>query len=153
MQQYFRFIHRLAKGYENLKKDITAADIYSELAREILRLKERLERERIYSPIEILKKFTAYLAKALIIYDTVEKYDSILKLARTYYKRFPVLQQIESLRGELFICYEHIINAADATGSRYFREYYAGLDSQLRGIPLDYNNKQESESKGAYSKP
>ena len=95
-----------------------------------------------------MKKFVAYLAKALILYETEEKYDVILKLARTYYKKFPVLQQIDSLHGELFICYEHIIKASDLTGSRYFREYYAGLDNELRGISFQY--EEDGDQKGPY---
>ncbi len=130
--QYFRFLHRLAKSYEDLSEIAKAADIYLELAREIYKLKEKLQEEKSYSYLEILKKFTAYLAKALILYDSMEKYDIILKLARNYYKEFPKLQQYKRIHGELYFCYEHIINASDMTGSRYFREYYAELDRKLR---------------------
>jgi hypothetical protein len=150
MVQYFRFLYRLGKYYEDLLEDAKAADIYAELAKEMLRLKERLEDDKIYSSLQILKKFAAYLAKALILYDTEEKYDVILKLARTYYKKFPILQHIDVLHGELFICYEKIINAADMTGSRYFREYYAGLDNDLRGIPTLYEEEQDKDQKGPY---
>ena len=99
-----------------------------------------------------MKKFSAYLAKALMLYDSVDKHDSILKLARAYYKVFPLLQENESIHGELYFCYEHIINAADVTGSRYFREYYAGLDRQLRGIEYIPDEEQEYKNKGANAK-
>lgn len=132
MDQYFRYLHQLAKSYENLNEKVMAADIYSELAREIYKSKENLKGGKTYSYIKLLKKFSAYLAKALNLYDSMKKYDSILKLARTYYKKFPILQQHDSIHAELFFCYEHIINAADMTGSRYFREYYAELDRKLR---------------------
>lgn len=148
--QYFRHLHRLAKSYDELQEPVRAADIYSELAREIYKSKERLISEKTFSASEILKKFAAYLAKSLILYDSAEKYDSILRLARAYYKLFPILQQNKSIHSELFFCYEHIINAADMTGSRYFREYYANLDGQLRGISFEYEGEVEGESKGPY---
>lgn len=151
MVHYFRYLHRLAKSYEDLEEHIKSADIYSELAKEIYKLRESLESEKIFSHLEIFKKFTAYLAKALNLYDSVEKYDSILKLARAYYKVFPELQENESIHSELFFCYEHIIAAADITGSRYFREYYDGLNRQLRGIPLEYETELEAEKKGPYT--
>lgn len=149
--QYFRYLHRLARAYEDLNDELKSAEIYTELAREIYKSKERLEHEKIFQHYEILKKFAAYLAKALMLYDSAKKYDLILKLARAYYKIFPDLQVNKSIHGELFFCYEHIINAADVTGSRYFREYYAGLDRELRGIPFEYSEGEEEERKGPYS--
>ena len=149
--QYYRYLHRLARLYEELNTPSVSADVYAELAREIYKSKNSLEDDRTYTDIEIFKKFTAYLAKALMLYDSTEKYDSILKLARAYYKVFPSLQQYKTIHGELFFCYEHIIHAADTTGSRYFREYYAGLDRELRGIELEYEQKEIVEGKGPYT--
>ena len=148
--QYFQYLHRLAKSYDELQDPVKAGDIYSELAKEIYKAKERLISEKTFSALEILKKFVAYLAKSLILYDSAEKYDSILKLARAYYKVFPILQYNNNIRSELFFCYEHIINAADMTGSRYFMEYYAALDRQLRGIELEHEVPAEGERKGPY---
>jgi hypothetical protein len=134
MEQYLRYLHILAKSYEDLLEDLKAADVYSELAREIYKIQEHSFFNDPFSYMKHLKKFSAYLAKTLHLYDSIEKYDSILKLARTYYKEFPILQENDQIRGELFFCYEHILHAADATGSRYFREYYAELDKRLRGF-------------------
>lgn len=132
MNQYFRYMHQLARAYEDLEEKEKAADIYLQLAREFHRIKEKSLNEESELHLKNLKKFSVYLAKALILYDSAERYDLILKLARTYYKEFPELQKNKNLHGELFFCYEHIINAADITGSRYFREYYAELDRKLR---------------------
>ena len=132
-EQYFRYLHLLAKSYDDLNEHVIAADIYFELARDIYKAKEKLEGDRIYSHLQVLKKFTAYLAKSLFLYDQQERYDSILRVARVYYKEFPILQLYESIHHELYFCYEHIIKAADMTGSRYFREYYSELDRKLRG--------------------
>ena len=131
-EQYFRFLHLLGRAYEELKEIGKAADIYSELAKEVYKSIKEIEGEVDYSQLQQMKKFSAYLAKALMLYDSIEKYDHILKLARAYYKVFPLLQKKEVIHRELFFCYEHIINAADITGSRYFREYYAELDRKLR---------------------
>jgi hypothetical protein len=130
--QYFRYLHQLARSYEDLLEEEKAADVYLELANEIYKKQELLFDEDPYSYLKNMKKFSAYLAKTLLLYDSAGRYDSILKLARTYYKRFPLLQENDHIKGELFFCYEHIINAADQTGSRYFREYYAELDKKLR---------------------
>jgi hypothetical protein len=151
MDQYFRYLHQLAKAYEDLEVTVTSADVYVELAKDIYKHKAQLLLEKTFSGIEILKKFSAYLAKALMLYDAAENYEPILRIARTYYKDFPVLQQNESLHNELYFCYEHIIHAADITGSRYFREYYAGLDQKLRGIQLAYEGEEGDESKGPYT--
>lgn len=131
-EQYFRFLHLLGRSYEELKDIAKAADIYSELAKEVYKSIKGLEGEISHSQLQKMKKFSAYLAKALMLYDSIEKYDYILKLARSYYKVFPILQQNEVIHRELYFCYEHIINAADITGSRYFREYYAELDRKMR---------------------
>jgi len=152
LDQYFRYMHRLARSFEKLDEFLSAADIYSQLAKEIYKSKDRLKADSSYSENQILKKFSAYLAKALILYDTEEKYDSILKIARIYYKAFPDLQEHDNIHGELFFCYKHIINAADVTGSRYFREYYAGLDRDMKGISMyhKYKQKSDDERKGPY---
>jgi hypothetical protein len=134
MDQYLRYLHQLARSYEDLLEEVKAADIYSELAKEIHNSHEDTFEENPYKYLKKLKKFSAYLAKTLSLYDEAEKYDSILKLARTYYKNFPLMQENDQIRGELFFCYEHILHAADMTGSRYFREYYTELDKKLRGF-------------------
>ena len=131
MDQYLKYLHQLATLYEKYEEIQKSADIYAELASEFSRFDE--DGSESIPHLKELTKFTAYLAKSLLLYDTVNKYDQILKLARKYYKVFPILQDHEHLHGELFFCYEHIINAADMTGSRYFREYYAELDRKLRG--------------------
>ena len=130
IEQYLKYLYQLAKLYEQYKEIIKAADIYVELAKEHSKFEEG---EETVKHLKDLKKFSAYLAKALFLYETGKKFDSILKLARIYYKVFPVLQEHEHIHRELFFCYEHIINAADQTGSRYFREYYAELDRKLKG--------------------
>jgi hypothetical protein len=150
IDQYFDYLTLLAKSYEELMEEEKAADIFSELAKEIYRLKNRLKMEKKYSEIQVLTKFTAVLAKGLLLYDNLKKYDLILKLARKYYKVFPEIQQYEALHPKLFFCYEHIINAADRTGSRYFREYYSQLDDTLRGIPFEYEKAEDAERKGPY---
>lgn len=151
MTQYIRYLHRLAKAYENLKEPVLAADMYHDLANEIFRLKERLHKEKIFSKLETEKKFAALLAKALSIYDSEEKYDLVLKLARKYFTVFVDLQKNKSLYGELYFCYKHIINAADQTGSRYFREYFSELDNALRGIPVEYESRPKKKGKGRYA--
>jgi hypothetical protein len=130
MEQYLKYLYQLGKLYEEHDEDNKAADIYAELAKEYSKFHE--DGTETISHLKDIKKFTAYLAKSLLLYDSVKRYDSILKLARIYYKLFPILQDHEHLHGELFFCYEHIINAADLTGSRYFREYYVELDRKLR---------------------
>ena len=130
MDQYLKYLYQLAKLYEEHNEDKKSADIYAELAKEYSKFEE--DGTETISHLKDIKKFTAYLAKSLLLYDSVKRYDSILKLARKYYKIFPILQDHKHLHGELFFCYEHIINAADMTGSRYFREYYAELDRKLR---------------------
>jgi hypothetical protein len=150
--QFFRYLHRLARLYEDLEEEIKAADVYLELAKEFYKQEKLSKGEKDISRLLILKNFLAYLAKALMLYDSAKKFDQILKIARAYYKEFPILQHIDSLHGELFFCYEHIIHAADMTGSRYFREYYADLDRKLRGI-TDYTSMEdegEGERKGPY---
>lgn len=132
MDQYVRYLHQLARSYEDLHERIRAADIYLELAKEFAKQKEKLEAKGREAPLKILRSFTSYLAKALLIYDTAEKYDSVLKLARIFYKIFPSLQENENIHAQLFFCYEHIIHATDMTGSRYMREYYTELDRKLR---------------------
>jgi len=132
MNLYFRYMHQLARAYEDLEEKEKSADIYLQLAREFHRIKQKSLNEESELHLKNLKKFAVYLAKALILYDSAGRYDLILKLARTYYREFPELQKNKNLHGELFFCYEHIINAADITGSRYFREYYAELDRKLR---------------------
>jgi hypothetical protein len=132
MEQYLRYLHLLAKSYEELLEEQKAADIYSELARELYKLQEKSLSIDSLSYLNNMKKFSVYLAKTFLLYDSARKYDSILKLARAYYKVFPELQQNKRIHGELFFCYEHIIHAADITGSRYFREYYSELGKQLK---------------------
>lgn len=134
MNDYFRFLNKLAKSYEDLKEPVKAGDIYSEIAKEFYKGQDEVFHEDPFRYLKNLKKFSGYLAKALLLYDSAERYDSILKLARTYYKNFPLLQENEQIHGELFFCYEHIIHAADMTGSRYFREYYGELDKKLREV-------------------
>jgi hypothetical protein len=131
LDQYMRYLHQLARLFEELEETGRAADVYSELAKEHFKFKDQLKEEKNYTDLQVLKKFLAYLAKALILFESIEKYGSILKLARFYYKVFPTLEKNKSLHGELFFCYEPIINAADITGSRYFREYYAELERKL----------------------
>jgi hypothetical protein len=131
---YYRYMHQLARAYEDHNEIGTAADVYTELAQDIYNHKNELVINKIFSGLEILKKFCAYLAKALMLYDSVEKYESIMRIAKEYHRVFPSFQGNTSLEGELYFCYEHIIHAADVTGSRYFREYYAQLDNKLRGI-------------------
>jgi hypothetical protein len=130
MDQYLKYLYQLAKLYEEHNEDSKAGDIYAELAKVYSKFEEDGTESLLH--LKEIKKFTAYLAKSLLLYDSAKRYDSILKLARVYYKVFPILQDHEHLHGELFFCYEHIINAADLTGSRYFREYYAELNRKLR---------------------
>jgi hypothetical protein len=130
-EQYIKYLYLMAKIYEKHEEFEKSANIYAELALEFSKFEE--DGTESIEHLKEIKKFTAYLAKSLLLYDTANKYDQILKLARKYYKVFPVLQDHEHLHGELFFCYEHIIKAADMTGSRYFREYYAELNKKLKG--------------------
>jgi len=132
MEQYYRYLHLLAKSYEDLLEETKAADLYLELASELYKSHDRIFEENPYKYLKNLKRFSVYLAKSLNLYDSAEKYDTILKLARKFYRDFPMLQENEDIHGELFFCYEHIIHAADITGSQYFRQYYSELDKRLR---------------------
>jgi hypothetical protein len=134
MEQYYQYLHRLARSYEELLEEEKAADLYFELASDLYKAQESAFDENPYSYLKNLKRFSAYLAKTLNLYDSAKRYDSILKLARRFYKDFPIIQENEDIHGELFFCYEYIIRAADMTGSRYFREYYSELDKKLREL-------------------
>jgi hypothetical protein len=132
MDQYLKYLYQLGKLFEKHEQTIDSADVFAELAKEYSKIEE--DGNESIDHLKQVKKFTAYLAKSLLLYDSAGKYDSILKLARKYYKLFPILQEHEHLRGELYFCYQHIINAADMTGSRYFREYYVDLNQKLKDL-------------------
>ena len=105
IEQYMRYLHLLAKSYEELLEEDKAADVYSELAKEIYKIQEKSLTRDSFSYLNNMKRFSVYLAKTFLLYDSARKYDSILKLARAYYKVFPHLQENQKLHGELYFCF------------------------------------------------